>query len=194
MARRERIHTISILLEDVAAAADGESVSLRRIVAGLGDRSFAALLLVPGLALVSPLSGIPGAPTLGASLIALIVVQMLIGRECLWLPRLLADRRIPARRLRQAVSVMRGPVWRAEGVMAQRLGFLADRPWSFVALGTCLVLTLIVPLMEIVPFLATTVGLVISLLAAGMLVRDGLLMVCGYGLVLLGLLFLRTLA
>jgi hypothetical protein len=194
MARRERIHTISDLLETVAAAADGDSVTLRRIVAGLGDRSFGALLLVPGLALVSPLSGIPGAPTLAASLVALIVVQMLIGRQSLWLPRILADRKIPARRLQQAVAFLRRPVGRAEGVMAPRLGFLADRPWSYLALGTCLVLTLIVPLMEIVPFLATTAGLAISLLAAGMLVRDGLMMVGGYGVVLLGALFLRTLA
>ncbi len=159
MARRERIHTISDLLETVAAAADGDSVTLRRIVAGLGDRSFGALLLVPGLALV-----------------------------------ILADRKIPARRLQQAVAFLRRPVGRAEGVMAPRLGFLADRPWSYLALGTCLVLTLIVPLMEIVPFLATTAGLAISLLAAGMLVRDGLMMVGGYGVVLLGALFLRTLA
>lgn len=183
---------ISEVLDALEASAAGECVLVREIIAHLDDRSFAALLLVPGLALVSPLSGIPGLPTIAACLIALIVVQMALGRRDLWLPRFLGERKVPARRLRQAVGFMRRPVGRAEGVMAPRLAFLARRPWNMLALLVCLGLTLIVPLMEIVPFLATTAGLAISLIAAGMFVRDGLVMLAGYGIVVLGGLFART--
>jgi hypothetical protein len=192
MAMRERTRAISDVLDGVEQASGDEVVTVGAIVAHLGDRSFAALLLVPGLAMLSPLSGIPGLATVSASLVALIVVQMLLGRRSLWLPRVLGDRRISARRLHQAVGFLRRPVWRAEGMMAPRLGVLADRPWNALALATCLAITLIVPLMEIVPFLATTAGLAISLIAAGMLVRDGLVMAAGYGVVLLGILFART--
>lgn len=179
---------VSEVLDALEASGAGERVTVRALVEGLGDRSFAALLLVPGLLMVSPVSGIPGAPTAAAAIVALIVVQMLAGRRSLWLPRLLAERSLPARRLRGAVAMLRPPVGRVERLMRPRLGWLARRPWSHLALGACLAVTLTVPLMEVLPFLATTAGLAISLLAAGLLVRDGAVMLAGYGVILAGVL------
>ena len=43
------------------------------------------LFSLPALILVSPLSGIPGAPSIGALIIVTVVVQALVGRQHLWL-------------------------------------------------------------------------------------------------------------
>jgi hypothetical protein len=47
----------------------------------VGQRSFGSLLLLPGLMALSPLSGLPGMPTLFGVMVLLITGQLLIGRN-----------------------------------------------------------------------------------------------------------------
>lgn len=183
---------ISEVLEILEEAGDPDRVSVRQIVEAMGDRSFAAILLVPALLLVSPLSGIPGSPTIAGAIIALILVQMLLGRSSLWLPEVLASRRLPTRRFKAALKWLRGPVGRVEPLIRERLAWLTVRPWNYVALWLCLAVTAVMPLMELVPFFASGAGLAISLFAAGLLARDGVVLLFGYGVVVIGALAART--
>ena len=77
--------SLTELLDTVSTAAEGDTVTVGDVVDTMGERSFAAVLLIPALIMVSPLSGIPGSPTVAGSLYALICVQMLLGRNSLWL-------------------------------------------------------------------------------------------------------------
>ena len=61
-----------------AAGATGR-VSIGDLIDALGSRSFGPLLLVPSLILITPLSGIPGGPTIGAIVIVLVATQLLFG-------------------------------------------------------------------------------------------------------------------
>ncbi|MEE4382194.1 MAG: exopolysaccharide biosynthesis protein, partial [Pseudomonadales bacterium] len=84
-----RIGSLGELLDQLRAAveADGAEVSVGELMEAVGRRSFAPVLLLVGLLLVSPLSGIPSFPTLMALLVCLVSVQMLLGRRHFWLPR-----------------------------------------------------------------------------------------------------------
>jgi hypothetical protein len=86
------------LLDSLDDIIDGESVNLSDIVESMGERSFATVLLIPALIMVSPISGIPGSPTVAAMLFGLISIQMLMGRAALWLPGFLGRLEIPADR------------------------------------------------------------------------------------------------
>ena len=71
--------------------------------------AIAPLILVPALILITPISGIPGLPTLGAVLMILVTVQKLMGRNHLWLPGWLTRRNVAGERLRNSVDWLRTP-------------------------------------------------------------------------------------
>jgi hypothetical protein len=178
-----------------AASADGPAtLTVGEIVERMGTRSFAPLLLVPALVMVSPVSTIPGTPTLSALLIGLVAVQALLGRRQLWLPGILRRRRIPAARLERAVAFLRRPVGWVEPIMRPRLGILAVPPGSHVALLVCLAITIVMPIMEFLPIVASVAATAIALIAAGLLARDGVLVAAGYGVASIGFLIARSLA
>lgn len=178
--------TVNAVLDRLLASIAGERVSVAEIVAGLGERSFAPLLLLPALILVSPISSIPGMPTMGALIIGLVTVQMLLGRSSLWLPGALARRSIPAKRMQLAVKWLRRPAGWVDRNIRPRLVHLARRPLSYIALLVCLCVTLTMPLMEFVPALATVAASAITLFAIGLMTLDGAYIIAGYAFVGMG--------
>jgi hypothetical protein len=86
------------VLDTLADAGDEDEVTIGQILDAFGDRSLAPVLLVPAMLTASPISGIPGVPTVTGIIVALIVVQMLMGRDTLWVPKALARRGVSRRR------------------------------------------------------------------------------------------------
>ncbi len=173
------------VLDKVAEAGDDDSVSVGQILDQFGDRSLAPVLLVPALLTASPLSGIPGVPTVTGLIVALIVVQMLMGRDSLWVPEFLSKRSVAKSKMTRAVDFLRRPVGWLDRLMRPRLCWLTRRPWSYVALLTCLALAVLTPVMEFLPFVVSIAAAAIAFFAAGILMRDGLVMLLGYAVVAL---------
>ena len=94
------------LLERLEQAGEpGEPVSIECMLQATDERSFGALLLVPGLLVFSPLSGIPGLPSVFAVMVSLIAVQLLIGRKHFWLPKWLLKRSASRSKYDKAIAV-----------------------------------------------------------------------------------------
>jgi hypothetical protein len=175
--------TLSEVLDTLDDAGGEDRVTIGQINDAFGDRSLAPILLVPALVTASPISGIPGMPTLTGIIVGLIVVQMLMGRNSLWLPEALAKRGVSRERMSKAVSFLRRPVSWVESLLKPRLTWLTRRPWNYVALLTCLAIALITPALEFLPFVISVAAIAIGFFAAGLLMRDGLVMLLGYALV-----------
>lgn len=178
---------LSSILDALDRAADREQVSIRQILQELGETSFAPLLLVPALLLVSPLSGIPGVPTLGAIVMSLIVVQSIAGRSHIWLPDVLLRRQMAGKRLGKSVDWLRKPALWIDRHTHRRMAWLTRWPLKLIPLLVALAVCAVLPLLEILPFVTSTGAVAISLFAVGILARDGLFVV-------FGLLFTGTLA
>lgn len=167
------------IVHRIRQASSGPSVTVGKIVRAMDPSIQPVLLLLPALILVTPLSGIPGLSSLGGVTIALVAAQMLLGRPDIWLPGFVLRRRLPARRLawslerldRVAAFIDKRSITRAEWL----LGF----PGRQLALTTCFLCGLAMPFFELVPFSATTLAVVVTVLAAGLLVRDGVLVALG---------------
>ncbi|WP_022707915.1 exopolysaccharide biosynthesis protein [Paracoccus zeaxanthinifaciens] len=172
--------SIEELIERIGEAATGEETSLREVVEALGQRSLAAYLLVPSLAVLSPLSGVPLFSTICGAAIFLISAQMLMRRDHLWLPDILMRRRLPSKRLEAAVRWMRGPARFLDRITARRIGFLVHRPFIWVTQAMCLIAGLVMPVLELVPFTSSILGGMVSMLALGMLARDGVFTILGF--------------
>lgn len=158
-------------------AGRGGQVSLGEVTEALGNRSHGPFLLVPALIEISPVGGIPGVPTVLALIIVLLAVQLLIGREHMWLPGFLARRSVSSDKTRKAAAKLR-PVARVmDRWFHGRLPKLTQGPFVRVAAGLCILLALTVPPLELLPFASSAPMLAIAAFGLALLVRDGLLMI-----------------
>ncbi|MFO7807864.1 exopolysaccharide biosynthesis protein [Guyparkeria sp.] len=176
------------LLQRIAqVAADRDDVYLATIMDALGTRSFGPVLLLIGVILVSPLSGLPGMPTTMGVGLALISLQLILGREAFWLPRWLLDRHVSSGRLQGTLQWLDRPARFIDWWLRPRLPMLAsDSGAVFIAI-ICLLLAFAMPVMELVPFSATAAGLAVVAFGLALVAIDGLF-------VLLGVLYLLTVA
>ncbi|HEX2257492.1 MAG TPA: exopolysaccharide biosynthesis protein [Afifellaceae bacterium] len=175
----DRTRALSEVLDQLEATAHDDSITVQEIMEHLGRKSFAALILVFSLLSASPASAIPGLTTMVALAVAIMVVQMLAGRDCLWLPRYLAERRLPTERLCRAVAWLRRPVAYAERFFKARLSFFVKRPGIFLTLAVMLTITAFMPLMEVIPTSGSIASAAIAFFAAAILTRDGALVLAG---------------
>jgi len=172
--------TLNELLDRVEAATETPPVSVETILNHLGERSFSPVILVIALLMVSPLSGIPGAPTISALLIVIIGCQSLIGRDYLWLPGALLRRSVPASRLRGAVDWLRRPASWFDRHSHTRWPILTTPPMRLGTMVACVLVPLVWPVLELLPFVTSFGAGAIALLSFGLLTRDGLYVLLGY--------------
>lgn len=182
----ERVTALSDVLESLEDLAHDDSVTVQEVVEKLGHKSFAGLMLIFSLISTSPASAIPGITATVAIIVFILAVQMLFGRKCVWLPAFITRRRMSTRTLCKGIDWLRKPVQFVERFAKGRLTFLLHRPWLYLPLVLILVLTLLMPFMEVVPTSGSLASAVIALFAAGLLMRDGALVVVSF-VVLAGL-------
>lgn len=171
--KRER--ALSDVLDQLESSAEGESIAVEAVIKKLGRRSFAALMLVFSLISTSPASAIPGITATVALIVFILVLQMILGRDCVWLPGFITRRQMSTAKLCKGIGWLRKPVRFVEQFLKPRFTFLFHRPWLWLPLILILALTLFMPFMEVIPTSGSIASAVIALFAAGLLMRDGVL-------------------
>lgn len=174
------LRSLTDILDALEEAATGPTVAISDILEEIGDRSFAPIILVPALILVSPLSGIFGLPTIGAIFMLLVTLQKLLGRDHVWFPDFLKRRKVTSDRLSKAVSWLRRPVTWVDTQTHKRLTVLVSRPANIVTLLLIVCICIIIPFLEVLPMVTSIFALAISLFSIGLLARDGLFTLLGY--------------
>ncbi|HBB82903.1 MAG TPA: exopolysaccharide biosynthesis protein exod [Sulfitobacter sp.] len=152
---------------------DDRQITVEEIINCLGKHSFASTILAFSLISTSPASGIPGVTAFVGLVVMFLVVQMIVGRDSLWLPGFIMRRDIAADKLREGVKWLRRPVRFVDRFLHERTTFLLHRPWIYLPLIMVLLLTMFMPFMEIVPTSGSIASAMIAIFAAGYLMRDG---------------------
>lgn len=153
-----------------------ETVSIADIKNEIGERSFGPALAVPAIVELSPIGGIPGLPTIIALIVGLIAVQMLLGRDHLWLPGFLERRQIGGGRMAQALRKVRRPMDWLDSLLRPRMTWMTRPPAIRVIAGLCVLLCLTVPPLELLPFASSIPMGAVALMGLGLMARDGLVM------------------
>lgn len=166
---------VSILerLEDLQGSG---KITMGELVKTIGQVSFAPLLIIPAIALATPLSGIPLFSSIMGIIIFLVSVQMIIRREHLWLPNWLLNLQTNRKYVRTAFEKVRPFVAWLDRRTQSRLTILTHRPLVFVPQLICLLSGLFLPILEFVPFSSSMVGVAVALLGIGMFARDGVVL------------------
>lgn len=166
--------SIADLLESLPEALPDEHFRLRELLAVLGYRSMASVLLLLAIPQVLPtplfLSNVLAVP------IVILAIQMAMGRQIPWLPAWLMDKPLWRRRLEQ-ICFRVVPVLRyVERFIRPRMSGIWSNGNTMIGLACCAIaLVSVAPL----PFTGWIPGWALLLIALGLLQRDGLLVVVG---------------
>lgn len=173
--------TLNQILDQMERMAERESkVSLEEVLDCVGERSFGPLLLVPGLAALTPLGVVPGLPTVAAILVLLVAGQLLLGRKTFWLPRFLLTRSVKADHFRRSMGTARKATgWVDRVLRPDRLRPFTGKAASRIIAAVCCVTALAMPPLELVPFGVAAPASAVTAFGLGLVARDGLLVLIG---------------
>lgn len=167
--------TLTDLIDRLERAGDGDpTITLEEVVEATGRRSFGPLLLLAGLVALSPLSGIPGMPSAMAVLVLLIAGQLICRRRYFWLPHWLLARSVSRRRFHKGLRWMRRPAGGVDRLLRPRLHLFVSNVGFMVILTLCVMVALTMPVMEPLPFAATTAGAALTGFGLALIAHDGL--------------------
>lgn len=175
----------SELLAAVLAAQEADKVAIGDLVNALRNRAFGILFLIFGIPNCIPMP--PGIPVVCGIILALIGLQMAMGRQELWLPETIARRTFSRSMLEAIVTRSRPWIERFEGWSSPRYEQFAG-PTARRVVGATVVLLGLILLLPI-PFLGNLPpGFAVCIFGLGLVERDGLVILAGFGATLLGLL------
>jgi hypothetical protein len=175
--------SLTELLERLRPRSREGSVRFGELLSEIGENSFAPVILVPALLLISPLSAIPGMPTLSALIIITVAAQWVVGRRHLWLPRFVTRRSLDAARLARALTYLERPAAWVDRMSRDRLQLLVLPPLSLVAKLCVILIPLSWPILELLPMVTSLGASAVTLFVFGLMVRDGIFVVAGFAFV-----------
>ncbi|SIQ31590.1 Uncharacterized conserved protein [Rhizobium sp. RU20A] len=181
-------------LAEVIATIKGERVTLRDILAQMGESGLLLLCGLLSLPFLVPVS-IPGVSTVFGIGIVLIGIAITLNRLP-WLPSRLADKPLDAEKLVPVLEKGLGILRRFDRFFRVRMHALTDGRVVNRVNGMALTgagVLLMMPL-SIIPFSNTLPGVAILLLSAGISQRDGLVVAGGYLMIALTLVYFAVLA
>lgn len=160
---------LSDVLRSVADDHSVEDVAMIDLIARLGGRGRAALILL--FALPNVLPSPPGLSTILGAPLLYLSFQMMLGRLP-WLPAFIGERRISRERFSMFIEKLIPVLTRAEDLLRSRHSYLAghaaERPLGALCSILALILILPIPLGNMLPAAA------VCLIALGILERDGI--------------------
>lgn len=162
------------------SAASQRRVSVGDTVEALGGRGYGPFLFLPALIEMSPIGGIPGVPTFLALIITIFAVQIALGRDHMWLPGFIERRSVDGDRMKAAVDKIRPVGAWLDRWFHGRLEKLTGPGARRIAAVICVILSLSVPPLELLPFASTAPMAAIALFGLAMTLRDGLVMVIAF--------------
>jgi hypothetical protein len=172
-------------LRNLARSIHGETVTVRELLSMVGEQGLLLALMFLTLPFLLPIS-IPGVSTVFGMVAILISLGVTFNRVP-WLPDRLLDRPLDAVKLAAAIENGADRFGRVDRISHPRLTQLTENAAMnrLAGLGLLLGSVLLIFPLGLVPFSNTLPAWGILLLAAGLLQRDGVLILLGY-LFLLG--------
>jgi hypothetical protein len=170
---------LSATLTQAIDKIQGSTITLRALMAAIGEQGLLMLCAIATLPFLIPVS-IPGVSTVFGAAIVLLAVAITLNRMP-WLPQRILDRQLDAAKLVPALRKGAAIVGRTDRWVRPRAPGLTSGPMVRVN-GCALIfcgLLLMAPF-GFVPFSNTAPAVAILLLTIGMLQRDGLFVALGY--------------
>jgi len=145
----------------------------------VGRRSYGPLFLLLGFVAISPLTIVPGANWLIATIILVFAAQLLVGRKFPWAPKRALQFSFPRSALEKGASAAEKYVHIVDQFVKPRLTFLTEFPFILAIALVCISAALITYPLGLFPFGPLLPSLTILVLGLGLTGRDGLMILLG---------------
>lgn len=166
--------TSHLLLQ--AVRGEGERISVGDILDALDARAFGLATFAFALFSVIPMP--PGIPTVVGIVLFIVSVQMVFGRQELWLPRFLTKRAFDRAGLVRELEKLQTRLEAVEKIARPRLIFLTGRLGT-VLIGIVILIMAIVLILPLPPGGNFPPALACCVLGMGLAERDGLIVLIG---------------
>jgi hypothetical protein len=168
-------------------------ITLGDIVNHFGKRTVGALLLLAGLITLAPVIGdIPGVPTIMGIFVFLTAIQLLIAKENIWLPNFILRRSVSQSKMVTAIKWMRPAARFMDRFLHPRHPRFVQGPAIYAIAIMCMLIALVMPIMELVPFSANLAGAALTAFGLALTAHDGLLALIAF--VLTAIIFVTVLS
>lgn len=168
------------LFDDLTAGVEGDTVSVGLILSALAHRSYGPLLLLPALISILPIIGaLPGITWAMSTLTLLISLQFLFSRDALWLPGPVKRLTISRSLFERSVDWARPWLRRLDNFVHPRFNLMLAPPWPFLVAVLCVLLSLAMFALSLIPGGVVIPALGVVLLAIGLTSHDGLVLLLG---------------
>ena len=182
-------------LESLLAIAPGQPMKLRTVVEHLHFRGLPALIVLLCVPFLFPVT-IPGLSIPFGAAIALCGLRLGLGHS-FWMPDFLLRREISYDLLQKLVGSAAKFYRKVEKLVRPRMHFLRRWPGMINLMGFMIMIggiLLSLPIPPPFPLTNTIPGLAIIFMALGIMERDGVCTLIGYGFALLGLCYVGLIA
>lgn len=159
-----------------AVQGETEKVTVGEIIDALDARSFGLAVLLFALPSVVPMP--PGVPTVVGIILMIVSIQMVLGREDLYLPGILSKRSFDRKSLVGAFTGLAPKLAVIERVMKPRLLFMTGRVGS-IFIGIVVLVMALVLILPLPPGGNFPPALACAVLGMGLAQRDGVLVAIG---------------
>ncbi len=171
------------VMDQIDTAMDGsDSVDLKTVVEGFGNRSFGPIMVLCGLCMMTPLGMLPGIPPAFGVIVIVFAVQLLFRRQTPWMPEVLRRVKIPSDKLSKVQAKVRPVLAKIDAIIRPRLEWATTGPMQVVISLVAIVLSLSFFVLGMVPFGVVAPAAIILLLGLGITARDGVLTLIGLSL------------
>lgn len=172
--------SLTSLVDEVQQTTDQEVISVGDLLDQFESQSYGPLLLVFGFLALSPVGAIPGMSILLGTIIILIALQILYGKDHPWLPERILKIEFPGKKLSRVIKKLKPWASWIQTFLKQRLVWLTNSPGlRFLAL-ICIFLAISFYPLALIPGGVALPSAAICLLAIGLTTRDGLPVLAGY--------------
>jgi hypothetical protein len=169
------------LMDEIRAdSGSSDEVSLAQIMQAVGTRAYGPRLLVPGLVALAPTGAIPGMSIVTGTIIVVVAIQLLFGRNKPWIPKRALEFSFSRDTLLSAMERGRPYARRIDDFLKPSLTQVTDFPATRIIAIVAIALALSMFPLALVPFAVAIPSSAIVLFALGLTARDGRLIIAGF--------------
>jgi hypothetical protein len=180
--------TSDLIRQIIAESSYEGTISIGEFTNLLGERAFCLAILIFSLPNSLPVPGIPGFSTITGIPITFIAVQMLLGRATIWLPKKIAGKSFSKKGMAGLLAkALPGVIWLERFLIPRWLWVtekLGEQLLGILFIILSLIIALPIPGGNFLP------GISMSLVALGMLERDGLFLTLAIAFSIAGIVFM----
>jgi hypothetical protein len=175
--------TVSEVIAETRGATTNGQVTIRVLMERLGPASTAASLLIPAMIVVTPLSGVPLLSSFCGLMIAMIAMQMVVGRSHVWLPSWIMRRSVDGQRLDRFLHWLEKPAGFIDRRTRRRFLWIVRPPGALLIKAAAMVCGLTMPFLEVFPMTSSLLAAAVCFFAIALLARDGVLALIGLAVI-----------